>query len=113
MTLQFGDWKLVPVDARNFELCHRHVTKSGKNKGQVSWHRLGRYYSMASLNRALLYASSAEMSERDGGTSVDIHMALERWQAILDGFLMDLMTMLDSRETLTATDSGARGKASE
>lgn len=41
----FGDWKLVPVDARNWELC---------KLGESCWRPLGRFYQCNTIDNARL-----------------------------------------------------------
>lgn len=66
MIIEFGDWRLVPVDTENWELAHRHVTSRGKNEGAVSWHRLGHYYQQSTFANAIEYAADRELRESDG-----------------------------------------------
>jgi len=80
--VEFGDWRLVPVDARNWELCHRHVTSKGKDEGVAKWHRLGRYYSHNTLHEALRYAVSRELMLHREDEAMVIWDALKEYERI-------------------------------
>ena len=67
MVIQFGDWRLVPGDGDNWELAHRHISSRGKNKGKVSWHRVGRYYQKSTLANAIEYAADWDLRNGEGG----------------------------------------------
>lgn len=90
MIIQFGDWRLVPVDALNFELCHRHETTRGKNAGAVQWHRLGRFYSYGTLANALWYAATVELGERNDAAVMDIRSALREYERICNDLTRDV-----------------------
>ena len=77
MTLEFGRWRLEPMDSNNWELCHWHAATRGKNAGTEQWNRLGRYYQCNTFANAILYAADQEM--RDGGKVVDIKEFIERY----------------------------------
>ena len=55
------NWKLVPVDQRNWELCNRHecadsaASRKSGNAGRVMWFRCGRFYSYNTVEEALLH----------------------------------------------------------
>ena len=82
MTIEFGDWRLVPVDALNWELCHRHVTSRGKNAGESKWHRLGRYYSHNTIAQALRYAAGRELMAQREDEAMGIWEALREYERI-------------------------------
>lgn len=63
MIIEFGDWRLVPSGADNWELAHRHAAKSGKYEGQVRWIRIGRYYQYNTVANAVEYAIDCDMRE--------------------------------------------------
>lgn len=86
MTIEFGDWRLVPVDSRNWELCHRHVTTRGKNVGKEQWHHLGRYYQYNTIPAALEFAADEEMKAKRHGEVVRIEDALREYERILGEF---------------------------
>ena len=93
-TIEFGDWRLVPLDGSNWELCHRHAAKSGARKGEVSWHRLGRYYQWNTVGCALAYAADCEVKGGDRETVVRIEEALDRWKDTLRRFESDIRELL-------------------
>lgn len=88
----FGDWKLLPMDSLNWELCHRHVTKAtpgavrNGTAGTVSWHRLGRYYDHHTIGAALRYAADAELKAGAKEREIPIRAALEEYEEILRDF---------------------------
>lgn len=54
------DWKLVPVDARNWELCQfrRPCDNNGNPKeGEARWFRCGRFYSYGAIGHAMAYVA--------------------------------------------------------
>lgn len=101
MTIEFGDWRLVPLDARNWELCHRHATSRGANKGDVRWHRLGRYYQYNTIGEAMRYAASVELMERRKDEAEGIWEALREYERILDSHQ-------DGLRNLSETHSGPK-----
>lgn len=78
----FGDWKLVPVDSRNWELCHWHAAVSGKGDGTVKWNRLGRFYSYGTLDEALRYVADEEMKAKHADRVAEISAALMEYENI-------------------------------
>jgi hypothetical protein len=88
--ITFGRWKLFPVDANNWELCHWHVATRGKNKGVEQWNRLGRYYSYNTFGNALLYAVDCEMKDECAEAVMELDAALDRYERIAEG-LRDAM----------------------
>lgn len=82
MIIEFGDWRLVPTDSLNWELCHRHEVTRGKNAGTVKWNRLGRYYSHGTFGNALLYAADCELKSGRAGEALGIVDALAEYRAI-------------------------------
>jgi len=60
----FGDWKLIPMDANNWELAHRHAVRRGDNEGRVQWNRLGKYYHEHTIQNAVRYAVDYELKQR-------------------------------------------------
>jgi hypothetical protein len=90
--VEFGDWKLIPLDNLNWELAHRHATtdnhrarKSG-TVGKVQWHRLGKYYSWSTIGSALLYAADAEVKAGCEESAMTLTEAAEKWEATLRDF---------------------------
>ena len=98
MVIEFGRWRLVPVDKLNWELCHRHAATRGKNEGEESWHRLGRYYSYSTLGNALWYAADQELREKDGDAAAGIMDALAEYRAITDALMADMARALGEGE---------------
>ena len=83
--IAFGDWKLFPVDARNWELCHRHANTRGDNKGVVQWNRLGRFYQSNTFDLALQYAADCELKDRCHDRAMELGKAIAEYRAIVDG----------------------------
>lgn len=93
--ITFGDWKLFPVDARNWELCHRHATGgSGSDAGVVKWHRLGRFYQFNTFDLALQYAADCELKAKAHGRQMEIEDALHQYRAIVDALKADVLAAL-------------------
>lgn len=91
--IKFGEWMLVPIDERNWELCHWHVAKAtGRHSGgtEPQWNRLGRYYSYNTFGNALLYAVDCEMKDECAETVMELDAALDRYERIAEG-LRDAM----------------------
>ena len=85
MTIEFGDWRLVPSDGLNWELEHRHVTRAtGKNRGgsEPTWHRVGRYYQHNTIGEALRYATDCELKELRGAEAENIWEAWREYERI-------------------------------
>ena len=82
----FGDWKLFPVDSRNWELCHRHETGgAGVGAGVTKWHRLGRFYQFNTFDLALQYAADEELKDEYYDRATGLSDALAEYRAIVDG----------------------------
>lgn len=99
MTIEFGAWRLVPVDARNWELVHYGtVTGRGANRGGGAprWRRLGRYYSQSTLPNALEFAADCELRERRDGEVAEIREALAELREILHAFEISLVQACSS-----------------
>lgn len=97
MTIEFGNWRLVPVDRRNWELCHLHVSEArGRHGGgtEPTWHRLGRFYQHNTLAEALRYAVSRELMERNGDEATLIWDALHEYERIERGLAESLLASL-------------------
>lgn len=66
--IQFGEWRLVPYDERNWALEHREAVQDGprlKDKsrvGQLEWRRTGNYFQ--TLECALRFVVDRELRER-------------------------------------------------
>lgn len=87
--ITFGDWKLFPVDSRNWELCHRHANTRGESKGTVQWNRLGRFYQFNTFDLALRYAADCELKAEAHGRVMELDDALLEYdritRALVDG----------------------------
>lgn len=88
----FGDWKLFPVDDRNWELCHRHANTRGDNKGAVQWNRLGRFYSYNTFHLAVQYAADCELKDKCYGHQMELEDALYQYRVIVDALKSDLLS---------------------
>ena len=93
----FGDWKLIPLDEPNWELCHRHETgenarsrKSG-NVGEVRWHRLGRYYQYNTFHLAIQYAADCELRDECQGRVMELQDALGEYERIVGEMVAALL----------------------
>lgn len=92
--IRFGDWMLVGVDERNWELCHRHVAKAtGRNKGgtEAAWHRLGRFYSFNTVHLAIQYAADCELKAKARDAAMELADALGEYRAIVDALKADVL----------------------
>ena len=97
----FGDWKLVPVDSRNWELCHRHVAKAtGRHKGgtRPQWNRLGRFYQFNTFDLALQYAADEELKGKAYGRQMELQDALYEYRAIVDGMSAAVIAAVRGQE---------------
>ena len=94
MVIEFGRWRLVPVDALNWELCHRHAATRGKNAGRESWHHMGRYYSYNTIANADVFAADQEM--REGNDVVGLSRALHEYRSIVDGMVADIAAAMNA-----------------
>ena len=77
------DWKLFPVDSRNWELCHKYVSKaSGRHKAGTEelWHRCGRFYSYGAVADEL-------MKEKAYGKAMELRDAMAEWERIASSML--------------------------
>lgn len=82
----FGDWKLFPVDSRNWELCHRHETGgTGVGAGVTKWHRLGRFYQCNTIDAAIQYAADCELKDGCHDRAMGLGEAIAEYRAIVDG----------------------------
>ena len=81
------NWKLVPLDERNWELCElrEHRDTHGRPKGgERTWHRCGRYYSYNTIEEALLYVADNLMKAKCHGRHMELQDALREYRAIAD-----------------------------
>ena len=88
----FGDWKLFPVDPRNWELCHRHETGgTGADAGVTKWHRLGRFYQFNTFDLALQYAADEELKGKAYGTAMELKDAIGQYRTIVTMLKADVI----------------------
>lgn len=96
----FGDWKLIPLDDRNWELCHRHMmpdTEKTRNAGTVGtlrWVRLGRYYSYNTFDLAVQYAADVELKAEAHAKVMELWDALETYRDIVADLKADVASAL-------------------
>ena len=97
----FGDWKLFPLDDRNWELCHRHAVadtttaRRAGTVGEVKWHRLGRFYSWNTFANALGYAADCELKEGCKDAAMGLDDALDRYEEIVGHMATDVIAAVD------------------
>ena len=94
----FGEWKLFPVDARNWELCHRHANTRGDNRGVVQWNRLGRFYQYGTFPLAIQYAADCELKDEAHGRVMELEDALHEYDRIVDGMKADVLAALGKEQ---------------
>lgn len=82
--IQFGDWKLIPMDANNWELAHRHANQRGENKGRVQWNRLGKFYQYDTIPSAIRYAADFEAKERHKETAVEFREYAREYEETIE-----------------------------
>ena len=92
--IEFGDWKLIPMDANNWELAHRHANQRGENKGRVQWNRIGKYYQYDTIPSALRYAVDFELKERHRDTATSIHEFLMEYEELTERLIGELKEAL-------------------
>lgn len=97
----FGDWKLMPLDDRNWELCHRHetadTTKARRNGtvGNVRWHRLGRYYQHNTIHLAIQYAADRALKDKSYGEQMELMDALHEYETITGALVAEVARALE------------------
>lgn len=84
--ITFGDWRLVPLDSRNWELCHRREVD-----GEERWSRRGRYYQAGTIPEALFYAADQEMRAKCADEAHDILDALREYRELTDALKAELL----------------------
>lgn len=95
MRIQFGDWQLRKLDAKNWELYHRHVTKETSlsiksgNAGKVRWHGTGRYYQASTFSYAIEYAADWELRNDGSDKVVDMGEYIKAYGETLERFRID------------------------
>ena len=96
--IEFGDWKLIPMDANNWELAHRHATQRGENKGRVQWNRLGRYYQWNTIPSALRYAADIEAKERHSDVAATFKEYLAEYEEVTERLVGMITEALNGKE---------------
>lgn len=97
----FGDFKLVPLDDRNWELCHRHETADTRTAresgtvGRVRWHRLGRYYQHNTIHLAIQYAADRALKDKAHGTQMELMDALHEYETITSALVSEVSRALE------------------
>ncbi|MBR1830429.1 MAG: hypothetical protein IJ781_13200 [Atopobiaceae bacterium] len=78
------NWKLVPLDDRNWELCEfrHHQDRQGRPKTDTEpcWHRCGRYYQYNTVDEAMLYVIDQLAKEGATDQMLALASALEQWR---------------------------------
>ncbi len=80
------DWKLYPLDERNWELCHlcptkeTPATKANGTAGVVRWQRCGRYYQYNTIDQAMLYVLDVLAKQGATDQMLALASALRQWQ---------------------------------
>ena len=95
--IKFGNWMLVPLDDRNWELCHWHVAKAtGRNAGgtEPQWNRLCRYYSYNTFDLAVQYAADVELKAKAEERVMELQDALAAYRTIVDTLKADVVGAL-------------------
>ena len=84
------DWKLYPLDERNWELCHlcptkeTPATKANGTAGVVRWQRCGRFYSYNTIDEAMLYVADQLMKDKAWAQHMELGSALVEYRAIAE-----------------------------
>ena len=94
----FGDWKLFPVDSRNWELCHRHANTRGESKGTVQWNRLGRFYQFNTFDLALQYAADEELKGKAYGTAMELQDAIRQYRTVIAMLKADVIAAVRGQQ---------------
>lgn len=96
----FGNWKLFPVDANNWELCHWHavgdsyMARKAGVVGMARWNRLGRFYQQTTFSNALLYAADCELKYKTREQEMALLEAIDEYRAIIDVLKADLLASM-------------------
>ena len=69
------EWKLYPLDDRNWELC--------KLMGDGQWRPYGRYYSHNTIDCALLYVADNLMKDKCREQAMALDAAVAEWKATI------------------------------
>ena len=69
------EWKLYPLDDRNWELC--------KLMGDGQWKPYGRFYSYNTIDCALLYVADQLMKDKCRDAALTLDAAVAEWKATI------------------------------
>jgi hypothetical protein len=100
----FGDWKLFPVDSRNWELCHRHevadttTARRAGTVGRVQWNRLGRFYQCNTFDAAIQYAADCELKDGCRDRATGLSEAIAEYRTIVDGMSAAVIAAVRGQE---------------
>lgn len=97
MVIEFGNWQLRPVDARNWQLWHYREGEKGKSNGKMDWFPEGRFYSYSTIDSAALYAADCDIKATDGTANFVEYVELLR--ETLDGFEKSILRALESSQS--------------
>lgn len=85
--VRFGDWKLIPVDNRSWELAHyRESTDRKTGATSIGWCREGRYFDYTGIGHALQCAADWEIKEGSRERCLEIREALKEYERIIKEF---------------------------
>lgn len=79
------NWKLYPVDERNWELCRyaavndTPVSRANGTAGQMRWQPLGRFYSYGTVGEALAYVADELVKEKARQQALTLRTALAEY----------------------------------
>lgn len=78
MIITFGNYRLVPVDSNNWELEHFFLATKGfaKNNDTPKWYKMGHYYHLDTIGRALAYSVDEEIKMKDGELTFSEYLEL-------------------------------------
>ena len=82
-----NEWKLIPLDERNWELCHLHVAqpRGGREGGtEPRWYRCGRFYQYNTVDEAMLYVIDQLMKDGCKDDALALASAMRQWQQLAE-----------------------------
>ena len=87
--IEFGDWKLHPVDSRNWELCKR---------GESGWRPLGRFYQCNTIDAAIQYAADCELKDKCHDRAMELADALAYYRSTVDAMSSAVIAAVRGQE---------------
>ena len=90
-TIEFGRWRIVRRDPKNWQLHEKRIVLGGKRAGEVGWVDLESYH--GTLMSALESARKREFESK--GCTVDLDGALSELRKIDRKFIRDLKDALE------------------